>query len=77
MRDKDKKAIHDLFCEFHYADNLGLIKSKLVEYVATARREAREAERKRLALVIQSLPVTAAGAGAFKVSAIAALEAQS
>ena len=50
----------------------------LAEMLATAlsevRREAREAARLRHMLIIQSLPATAAGAGAFKASVIAALE---
>lgn len=41
--EKDANAIHKLFLEFHYADDLGVIKSKLSEYVATVRKEEREA----------------------------------
>lgn len=40
--EKDSKAVHDLFYEFHYPDDLGVIKSKIIEYVTTARREAIE-----------------------------------
>lgn len=37
--EKDANEIHKLFLEFHYADDLGVIKSKLAEYVATVRAE--------------------------------------
>lgn len=40
VKQEDSKAIHDLFYVYHYADDLGVIKSKLAEYVATVRREA-------------------------------------
>lgn len=43
VRQQDINAIHNLFYEYHYADDLGVIKSKLAEYVATARQEAKEA----------------------------------
>lgn len=38
--EKDANVIHNLFAEYHYADDLGVIKSKLAEYVATVRAEA-------------------------------------
>lgn len=41
--EKDENVIHNLFAEFHYADDLGVIKSKLAEYVATIRKEERQA----------------------------------
>lgn len=41
--EKDANVIHNLFYEFHYADDLGVIKSKLSEYVATVRAEAKDA----------------------------------
>lgn len=40
---KDSNVIHNLFAEYHYADDLGVIKSKVAEYVATVRREERVA----------------------------------
>lgn len=51
---------------------------KLEDVIATAlaevRRETWDAARRKHLLIIQSLPATATGAGAFKASAIAALE---
>lgn len=47
--DKDKNVIHNLFYEFHYADDLGVIKSKLVEYVATVRKAEKVAAFKAAA----------------------------
>lgn len=35
----DRNVIHNLFAGFHYPDDLGVIKSKLAEYVATVRKE--------------------------------------
>lgn len=43
VKREDINVIHNLFYEYHYADDLGVVKSKLAEYVATVRREEREA----------------------------------
>lgn len=40
---KDRQAIDELFKEFHYVDDLGLIKSKLTKLCATIRQEERRA----------------------------------
>lgn len=50
MKDKDANVIYNLFSEFHYADDLGVIKSKLTEYVTTIRQE----ERREVAMTIGS-----------------------
>lgn len=55
-----------------------MLKHELADRIATAlsevRRETWDAARQKHMLLIQSLPASAAGAGAFKASAIAALE---
>lgn len=51
-KQKDANIIHNLFAEFHCADDLGVIKSKLTEYVTTVRQETRAAafkDAKRIA----------------------------
>lgn len=39
----DRNKIDELFKEFHYADDLGVIKSKLTRYVAAVRKEVWQA----------------------------------
>lgn len=58
MNEKDSKAIHDLFYEFHESDNLGVIKSKLAEYVATVRQGARAAAWKKAIGVVRASKYT-------------------
>lgn len=55
--EKDANVIHNLFAEYHYADDLGVIKSKLAEYVATVRREEREAAFKDAAGIARAMAV--------------------
>lgn len=46
--EKDNQAIFNLFYEFHDTDNLGLLRSKLVDYVTTIRQEERRAAFKQV-----------------------------
>lgn len=54
--ERDGNVIHNLFAEFHYADDLGVIKSKLAEYVTTVRKKARAAVFKEAIGMVATLP---------------------
>lgn len=47
----DRNVIDKLFKEFHYADDLGVIKSKLTEYIAVVQQKARAAAFREAAIL--------------------------